>query len=401
MNRDLLIDLARRNLAHAKAGTVPLADDVYQVSASRYQDPEMWESEITRIFKRVPLVFGFSSEVNKPGSYRATDVVDVPVIIVRGNDGVLRSFVNMCSHRGSMVVEEGGGVTQRFTCPYHAWSYDNRGALVGIRDRDVFGEIDISCHGLTELPCEERAGLIFGCLTPGMGLNLDQFLCGFGEVIENFNFANCKIVGREQVEGPNWKIAYDGYLDYYHLPILHRETFGPNWNNKAVYDSWGPHQRMSPPDERALVLDDIPEDEWQLEHLLTGVWTIFPNISIGTFDVGVPMYMVSQLFPGDTPETSITTQSFLISADSKVDEEREVIIEKQMEFLLRVVRDEDYYTGSRIQRAISTGAKEQIFFGRNEAGGQNFHRWVDDFIACEDETTYLKLLSNAEVIFQT
>ena len=110
MNRDLLIDLARRNLAHAKAGTVPLADDVYQVSASRYQDPEMWESEITRIFKRVPLVFGFSSEVNKPGSYRATDVVDVPVIIVRGNDGVLRSFVNMCSHRGSMVVEEGGGV---------------------------------------------------------------------------------------------------------------------------------------------------------------------------------------------------------------------------------------------------------------------------------------------------
>ena len=65
------------------------------------------------------------------------------------------------------------------------------------------------------------------------------------------DLANCTYVGKQSVGGPNWKLAYDGYLDFYHLPILHKDTFGTAISNKAVYDAWGPHQRVSSPVRRS------------------------------------------------------------------------------------------------------------------------------------------------------
>ena len=69
-----------------------------------------------------------------------------------------RSFLNACRHRGAQVVAHGCGSARRFTCPYHAWSYDTKGALVGVSGRSTFGDLDTDTRGLTELPCEERVG---------------------------------------------------------------------------------------------------------------------------------------------------------------------------------------------------------------------------------------------------
>jgi len=394
---EVLVHLSRRTIAHARAKTIPLLPDVHRVPATNYFDERRWELEMERVFRRVPLVLGFSCELAEPGAYRAQDVAGVPILLSRGADGVMRSFVNMCSHRGAIIMEEGTGSARRFTCPYHAWSYDPQGALVGILDRDEFGEIDPACHGLTELPCEERAGIVFGGLTPGADLYLDDFLCGYDDMLETHGFANCTVVGRQQADGPNWKVAYDGYLDFYHLPILHKNTFGPDYSNKAIYDAWGPHQRVTSPDHRILDWADTPETEWSTLRMNSGVWTIFPHVSIARFDAGGPIYMISQLFPGDTPGTSTTVQVFL--ATFEPDEEQRDAIVKQMDFLLRVVQDEDYYTGNRIQRAARTGAKSHFLFGRNEAGGQRFHRFVDDLVEAESDEAYRALLAASEQIF--
>ena len=398
MSRETLVQLTKRSLAHARAGTVPQADAVMRVPATNYYDPERWALEMERVFRRVPLLLGFSAELAEEGSYRALDVAGTPVLLIRGSDGVLRSFVNMCSHRGAMLVEEGSGKQRRFLCPYHAWSYDTTGALVGVLDGPEFGEIDRSTHGLTELPCEERAGIIWGSVTPGADLHLDAWLCGYDEMLEHLGFADCTFVGRQQIAGPNWKVAYDGYLDFYHLPILHKNTFGPDYSNKAIYDAWGPHQRVTSPDHRILALDDIAEEDWSLNKISSGVWTIFPHVSIAAFEAPRKLYMVSQLFPGDDPDTSMTTQNFL--ATFEVDDDAMAAIEQQMAFLLGVVRDEDYYTGKRIQRTVKTGAKTHFMFGRNEAGGQRFHGWVDDLVGAADEDAYLKLLADADVVHQ-
>jgi len=398
MSREQLVEMTRRTLAHARAGTAPLEPGVRRVPASNYHDRQRWTLEMERIFRRVPLMLGFSCELADSGSYKAMEAAGVPVLLVRHPDGAIRAFVNMCSHRGAVIVEEGTGSARRFTCPYHAWSYDPSGDLVGILDRAEFGDINVSCHGLTPLPVAERAGLIFVVLTPGDSIDLDAYLCGYDEMLQHLGFSRCRVVGSQTVAGPNWKLAYDGYLDFYHLPILHRNSFGPDYSNKAIYDAWGPHQRVSAPDHRILALDGIPEAEWPDNSLVSGVWTIFPHVSVAAFDAGGKLYMVSQLFPGATPEQSVTVQNFL--ATFEPDEESMVAIEKTMDFLLHVVRDEDYATGNRIQRAARTGAKAEFLFGRNEGGGQRFHGWVDALLAAEGDAAYRALFETATVVHQ-
>jgi len=393
MSREKLVEAARRNIRHSKEGTVPLDAEVKRVPARNYFDVDRWELEMDRIFRRVPLVLGFSCELGEAHSYKALDVMGTPVLLVRGDDGEVRSFVNMCSHRGAQVMEEGTGVARRFSCPYHAWTYDQRGDLVGMLDKANFGEVDMSCLGLTALPVAERAGIVFGGITPGMEFDIDAFLCGYGEMLEHLDLANCTFVGRQQADGPNWKLAYDGYLDFYHLPILHKDTFGPTYNNKTINDAWGPHQRNVQPDQRWNALDGLTEDEWPITKLTGGIWTIFPHISIASFDAGGKLFMISQLFPGDTPETSVTTQNFL--ATFEPDDEQNSLIDKQMDFLLHVVRDEDYYTGNRIQRAVKTGAKTEFLFGRNEGPCQRFHGWVDALVAADTPADTARLFADA------
>ena len=378
MSREQLEAMAQRAIDHYNAGTQDQEADVFRVPSSNYYDPDRWRSEMAAVFKRVPLVMGFSSELRKPGAYQALEVAGVPVLLSRGADGAIRAFVNMCSHRGNIVVPEGVGEARRFACSYHAWTYDTHGDLVGVLDAEDFGPIDRSCLGLTPLPVAERAGLIWVVLTPGATLDIDAFLCGYGELLQHLDIDNCEVVGRQTLDGPNWKVAYDGYLDFYHLPILHRDSFGADMSSKAIYHAWGPHQRATAPGRNFGKLLDKPISEWPIDVLNNGVWTIFPHVSIASFDSGGKMYMVSQLFPGATPDESFTIQNFLHTGPPSP--ERDANVEQTMKFLAHVVGNEDYYTGKRIQRAVKTGTKQHFLFGRNEGGGQRFHRWVQAII---------------------
>lgn len=383
MSREQLLGMARRGIEILRSGEIPLERDVYRVPTTNYTDPERWEREMDRIFKRLPLMLAFSSELREPHSYRAMEVAGTAVLLIRGDDGAIRAFVNMCSHRGAQVVPDGNGTGRRFACPYHAWTYDTHGDLVGVLDGDEFGEIDRSCMGLTPLPVCERAGLIWVVLTPGRTVDFDAFLCGYDELLAAHHFDQCRVVGRQQLVGPNWKVAYDGYLDFYHLPILHRNTFGPNMSTKAIYDWWGPHQRVSSDRAFAKVMEK-PEAEWTDAELTGGVWTIFPHVSIAAFDNGA-VYMVSQLFPGATVGESYTIQNFLHTSPEPTEGEAE-FIEERMAFNMHVVRDEDYFTGLRIQRNVETGAKSDFVFGRNEGGGQRFHGWVQRMLETDDDS---------------
>ncbi|MGI9625035.1 MAG: SRPBCC family protein, partial [Acidimicrobiales bacterium] len=94
-------------------------------------------------------------------------------------------------------------------------------------------------------------------------------------------------------------------------------------------------------------------------------------------------YMMSQLFPGADPDTSVTVQTFL--AVGEVDDERAEQIDKMMAFLDHVVRDEDYYTGNGIQAAVKTQIRKDFLFGRNETGGQRFHSWIEALVNTSDD----------------
>ena len=382
MSRDTLIAMARHNMMHVENGTVARAPEVLQVPATHYYDDARWQQEMERVFKRMPLMLALTCEIPNPGDYRACEAGGVPILICRDKQGEVQAYLNMCAHRGAQIMPEGNGNTHRFTCPYHAWTFNFSGELIGVFSEKEFGEIDKSCYGLKKLPVLERAGLIWVTPNPNSDLDINNFLSGYDEMLGHFNFADWHLFDRRTVRGPNWKIAYDGYLDLYHLPILHKNTFGPDYPHKSMYYEWGPHQRVSSPDPSLAELKDVPEDQWDDARLMTGVWTIFPHVSIASFDGGGRSVMISQLFPGEHPGESYTVQNYVM--ENEPNEEQIEVATQQFAFLEHVVRDEDYATGLKQQKSLETGYKDHVLFGRNEHGGQRFHAWVDTLLQTED-----------------
>ena len=383
LDRTELAEMVKAGMVHAKAHTIAKAPSVLKLAAKRYYDPEVFDAEVAKIFRRVPLLLAVTAEIRNPGDYKTLVAAGVPVLLTRGQDGEIRAFVNSCSHRGTAVATEPHGNARRFVCPYHGWTFTPKGELMGIASAEDFGTIDKSCYGLIPLRVTERAGLIWGILDPKSTLSFDAFLAGYDKLLAHFGFEDWHFHDSRILAGPNWKIAYDGYLDFYHLPVLHKNTFGENMDNQANYYAWGPHQRVQSPSRDLDVFEQTPEADWPVAAMLNGVWTIFPHVSIASFQGGGRAVMLSQLLPGEHVGESFTTQMYLM--EHKPDAEQAVEADAQFKFLEHVVRDEDYATGLRQQVALKNGGRDHVLFGENEGGAQRFHQWVDRLLATEDD----------------
>ena len=382
--RERLVEMAERTLVHVRAGTTDRTDSVMTIPATHYYDPSRWQDEVEQLFKRVPLLVATSAELREPNSYRALEICGIPIIVWRDDQGEVRAFVNMCSHRGAMLVSEGCGTARRLSCPYHAWTYDQRGELVGIYKREDFGDIDTSCLGLTGLRVIERAGLVWVVLSGSLQLDVDAFFAGYDELLGYCDFSSMNHLASRRLAGPNWKVAFDGYVDFYHLPILHKDTFGPSFPSEAVFHRVGPHQRVTVPRGAWSELEGKPSSEWPDSILTAGVWSVFPHASIAGFALGEhTIYQVARIYPGEHAEESITELDFITTAPLTEEYLRKA--QRQIDFLEKVVRDEDYFTGLRIQRNVRTGAKKEFVFGRNEGGAQWVHRWINAILEASDD----------------
>lgn len=394
MTQHKLIEMTRSLVAHGEADTMEYADEVVRIPVSSYTDPQLFEREKKQIFKRLPLMVAPSCELPEPGDYKAMDICGVPLLLTRQKDGTVAAFLNMCTHRGNPIAE-GTGNASRFLCGYHGWTFKNNGDLLGVASPQDFGKIDKAAHCLTRFPCYESAGLIWATLDPKSKLDIADYLCGYDELLSAFGFENWHLFSQRTLPGPNWKTAYDGYLDFYHLPVLHKDTFGADFYNRANYFAFGPHQRLSTPtkfavkvqsdDDQQIDLTQIADEDLSYEVLVQGVWTIFPHISIASFyGGGLRGAMISQLFPGNEVGESFTTQYYVMEQEPD-DEAKIKAAHEQFDFLEIVVRDEDYKTGKRQHEALQSGMMEHVLFGRNEKGGQVFHQWVDKLVNASDD----------------
>ncbi|MEM6909125.1 MAG: SRPBCC family protein [Pseudomonadota bacterium] len=392
MSREELVTMTRSLASYGEADTMELADEVVSVPARAYTDPDVFELEKTNIFRRLPLMVAPSCELPEPRCYKAMDICGVPLLLSRQKDGSMAAFLNMCTHRGNPIAS-GSGKAGRFTCGYHGWTFKSDGALIGIADQQDFGEIDKASLCLRRFPVHESAGLIWVTLDPNSPLEIADYLQGYDELLEAFGFKDWTLFSQRTLTGPNWKTAFDGYLDFYHLPVLHRNTFGADFFNRANYFEWGPHIRLSNPSKFAhkigtdeqLDVTQMKDHEIPDDALLQGVWTIFPHISIASFYGGGQRgAMISQLFPGDSVGESTTTQFYVMENQPETEADIKSAHE-QFDFLEIVVRDEDYLTGKRQHEALQSGLLEEVLFGRNERGGQVFHQWVDKLTHASDD----------------
>ncbi|MXZ84619.1 MAG: aromatic ring-hydroxylating dioxygenase subunit alpha [Acidimicrobiia bacterium] len=374
---DAIRDLTRRVFDLWQDNTTDLAPDVMRQSVDAYLDQPRFEYEVERIFKHLPLALAISSELPAPDTYKAMDVMGVPLLLTRGADGAARAFLNVCRHRGSPLCEPGSGSAQRLTCPYHAWSYDTAGDLVGMFGAHTFGDVDRDHLALTPLACAEKAGFVFACLTPGVTFDIDTFLGDFAPYVAALELDQWHIFEQRILDGPGWKVAWDGYLEGYHQERLHPKTVGLNTiGNLMAHDTWGPHQRIVFGRKSLPKLVDQPEEEWDLDEHIRLIHSIFPNVSIS--GILGDYCLLSQLFPGPTVDTSLTIQTVLCRHEPTTEEEQKVA-EQFSALVLQAVRDEDYWVGFQIQNALKSGATSEVLFGRNEPSLQHYHHAVERY----------------------
>lgn len=377
------MSLARRALAHLDKRSTDQAPSTLELPVEAYLDPERLQREIDVVFRRQPLAVALSLELPEAGSFRAETLMGVPLLLVRGKDGVARAFLNVCRHRGAPVVEAPKGVVQRFVCPYHAWSYDTQGRLTGVYGADTFGDTSPETHSLVELFCAERSGLIWVILTPGVTADIDAWLGGFADELNTLKLHDWYLYEQREIKGPGWKVTWDGYLEAYHHNTLHPETVGRyTIGNLLLHDAWGPHQRIAFGRRTLSQMKGRPESEWNPREHIRLIHSGFPNLSIS--GVLGDHCLVSQVYPGDTPDTTITRQTVLAARKPETDEQREATATFSA-MVLKAVRDEDYRIGFQIQAGLSSGANKVFTIGRNEIALQHYHNWVARLVA-EHET---------------
>lgn len=370
--------IAAKLIEHVEQRTTDMADGQYRVASESYLDDKRWKEEIEKIFKKLPLLVGVSSELPAAGHFLTRDIAGIPVLLTRLRDGSVRAMLNACSHRG-MKVAEGKGKCEKFACPYHAWLYGNDGSLQRVYGEATYGEVDKVAMSLTQLPVYEEAGLIFAVLTPGLEVDFKDF---YGEMLDelgSLGFEDWHYCGNRVIRGANWKIAYDGYLEGYHFASAHPKTINERTHSNIMqFHAHGPHQMIGFPQRTIEKLRDVPE-EARYKHENDGydfIRTLFPSTSIF---VAPEITQIAQLIPGPTVGENTTILHFINRNAPETEADKEAN-ETIMNWLRDVVQEEDYNLGLKVQEGMSSGAHSHITFGRNEKGNQYFHRWLEYYM---------------------
>ena len=185
----------------------------------------------------------------EPGAFRLWETAGQPVVIVHGDDGVVRAFYNTCSHRGAPVVTDQSGVRPRLTCRYHGWSYGLKGDLIAIRDPEDFRNLDFSCRSLRSVRCERFGNLIFVNFDDDAPTLLD-WLGPIADEWKEFQFDKCRLAARHIFDlDCNWKIAMEANEEVYHVRSIHPKTVSPILDDRRNVNTLYPqgHGRMIAP----------------------------------------------------------------------------------------------------------------------------------------------------------
>lgn len=370
------LDLLSRVVALHEAGGTEQAVAQLHEPAQRYCDSGLWAREIAAVHRSVPLPLSLSCELPDTGAYKAMTVAGVPVLLTRTATGAVQASLNSCRHRGAALLPEGTGVTRRLVCPYHSWCYELTGELAHVEEAATFGELGRSEMGLIALPVEERAGLVFVCLTPGRSLDLDTWLGDdLLHLLETLGLAECHHHSTRQLDGPNWKLVLDGYLEGYHIGTAHRDSvLNTHVSNRATFDSWGPHLRNGFALRTSTTPSELPQEATSAKMAVSPVYWLFPGLSIsGGWG---EQLAVSLVYPGSSWESSHTEQHILLRS-KPADETARAAADANADRLRQIVLDEDYGIADGIQQGLDAVPGRTFVFGRNEPAVQHFHQWID------------------------
>ena len=388
MQKEEQVRLLKGLINYLETGTNVDAGGIMQTPTDTYTSEERFSEEWNKFFRDYPQIVGMTGDLAEPGTFFTREDFGIPLLATRDEKGEFRAFANVCAHRGVIVENEKKGKKTKFSCPFHGWTYDNSGKLIGFPKPDHFGNIDKTCYGLTELPCMEQYGFLWVHPNPKGEIDLNNlFGSKLMEEFESWGFQNLVLTNEEEyVTEMNWKLAIDTFGETYHFPTLHRNTLFNNFHgNVQMFDTFERNARLT------LCLREIdnmkkdPEENWHICRGAFPVYFLFPNTILNVSDTGI---ILVREYPLDmSPHRSVSKVSFYFWP-KVIDylKENKIVLDKTEGKPLQdgvdgnpylgfgaIIRDEDYVVAAASHKGLKSGAIDYLTFGKNELALHHYH----------------------------
>jgi len=369
--------MAREGMATRLKSVHPARDPLDDMSLPGwlYFDPEFFEAEKKAFLGAAPQVVCHESEIREPGEWRSLEYLGESVIVVRGDDGRVRAFSNVCRHRGSRLVDGAGGCARVLTCPYHAWSYGRDGRLVGVPHRNEYPGLETEKLGLFPVALENWRGFLFVALEAGSP-SVAEMMAPYEDEVAPYRFEELRVLGRVTVRPRklNWKTLCDNYSDHLHIPVGHpglTRLFGRNYRIDAQphadrmqgdlidTDSANPSERAY---QRYLPKADHLPSSHQRKWLY---YKLFPNIA---FDIYPDQVDFMQFLPVSSTETLLREISYALP-----DDRREMKAVRYLNWRInRRVNAEDTELVTRVQLGMQSSSYKAGPLGTSEVCLRSF-----------------------------
>jgi phenylpropionate dioxygenase-like ring-hydroxylating dioxygenase large terminal subunit len=363
----------------AVGGAAPQRGAPARSPVGRYLDPERHRAELAAL-RRWPHAVAPAARVAAPGDWVTAQLLGVPILLVRGDDGELRAFINVCRHRGALVAapESCGAARSRFVCPYHSWTYDASGRLVGRPHEDDFPHVPRETAGLVDLPVTVACGLVWVIPQQLAGFDWQAHFGALGAELGRLGYDGAAQSPHERrfVQPSNWKLVLDANLESYHFQYAHRATIAHLFHDNVVQQaSFGNHQRIVLP-KRSLAESGASSADWeQLGRHANIIYFFFPSTFL--------------LWEGDhanafnvTPRTaeSCATASWMVVPAAQHERRSASHWERNWTIFWDAI-DEDFALAAAMQSGLASGANASLAFGANEFACELFERAVDALVA--------------------
>lgn len=329
-----------------------------------YWDEDFFALEREKVFASSWQIVCHESDLAERGRYATFAFMGDLVLVVRAGDGRVNAFRNVCRHRGARLLDAPfGECGARIVCPYHAWTYDLDGRLVGAPERASYEPLDIKSLSLAPLETGRLGGFIFVRMKSSGGETFEDFSAPLAEEFTLYRTAEMRALGRVTLRerAVNWKVATDNYVDKLHLPVAHE---GLNSLVSASYrlaiTQGGAYHITSEAAERVgqgasvrAYLKMLPEvDHLPRERRRHWVYIkLWPNLA---FDIYPDQIDFMQFIPLSPTRTLLREISYALP-----DQRREMRIARYLNWRInRVVNVEDKDLIERVQAGYETARVE-------------------------------------------
>ena len=365
------------NAVKNKQPQVPF--ETTEIDIRQYTDEAWFDYEKTHIFSDVPLIIGCGAMLKEAGDHFTLDHAGKPLLIVRGKDGKLRCFLNVCRHRGVRLSNaEEVAKARTFSCQYHHWTYDLEGKLIFVPSEEGFPELDKSCRALKELAIEEKYGFIWVNPKVGGSINLDQFLGNLAVDLDKFGIAESHYFKQAtHICNANWKLIIEAFQDGYHVTRLHNKTVGKFFlDNMTVQERTEQHIRSIVARKGFEEAMNQAPATWNFRQQSSFAHFIWPN----TITIIHPDYTSQvSLYPIAVDKT-IIIHNCVVEREPQSEKEQ-AHFERSFKLIDEgVFASEDFYICEQAQLGMKSGANDTLLIGGYESGIRTFHQILRDSI---------------------